>query len=89
LYTQKFLVECRYGIDCIMTKKEKKELALKLKFEIDAKKSKPQKKMISKEHMAQNNNRRQALQKAKSRQGDFFTGSRNKNKKPLQDNDPW
>ncbi len=72
-----------------MTKKEKRELALKLKLEIEGKKSKPQEEMMSKEHMAHNNRRRQALQKAKSRQGDFFTGSKYKSKKPLHDNDPW
>ncbi len=55
-----------------MTKKEKKELAMKLKAEIEAKKPKPEHEPMSKERMEQNNHRRQLLQKARSRKGGYY-----------------
>ncbi len=61
-----------------MTKKEKKELAMKLKAEIEAKKPKPEHEPMSKEHMEQNNHRRQLLQKARSRKGGYLSGTKYK-----------
>ena len=50
-----------------MTKKEKKELALKIKAEIEAKKPKPEKTgIISREQMERNNRVRYARGKAKT-----------------------
>ncbi|HYV95312.1 MAG TPA: hypothetical protein VE978_26285 [Chitinophagales bacterium] len=50
-----------------MTKKEKKELALQLKAEIDAKKPKPENtEIISKEKLKRGNEQRYANGKAKS-----------------------
>jgi hypothetical protein len=50
-----------------MTKKEKKELALKIKAEIEAKKPKPEKtEIISKEQMERNNHVRYSRAKART-----------------------
>ena len=49
-------INCLFQTDCIMTKKEKKEEALRLKAEIEARKPKPEKtEIISKEQMERNN----------------------------------
>jgi hypothetical protein len=70
-----------------MTKKEKKELAEKLKAEIIQKKEITTG-LPSKEHLAQNNHRRTLLQKAKSKKGNYLSGSKYKPHHPLLDPDP-
>ncbi len=73
-----------------MTKKEKKELAMKLKAEIEAKKPKPEHEPMPKEHMEQNNHRRQLLQKARSRKGGYLSGTKYKPpKKGHMDFEKW
>ena len=53
-----------------MTKKEKKEMALQIKAEIEARKPKPAKKEImTKEQMEKDNQRRRQQDKAKNRKG--------------------
>ena len=61
-----------------MTRKEKKEMALLLKAEIEAKKGALKKVITNEERQQQNNHRRALLQKAKSRKGDVFSGSKHK-----------
>ncbi|MBX7107030.1 MAG: hypothetical protein K1X61_00130 [Chitinophagales bacterium] len=73
-----------------MTKKEKKELALRLKAAIDAKKNAGKQEVNIIEKQARNNRRRQSLQKARSRKGDAATGSKHKPaKKNHFDTEPW
>ena len=51
-----------------MTKKEKKDLALKIKAETEARKPKAEKpEIISKEQLEKNNHKRNLLQKARNR----------------------
>ncbi len=73
-----------------MTKKEKKELTLKLKADIEAKKPMTVPESMSKEHMEQNNHRRQLLQKARSRKGGYLSGTKYKPpKNNHMDFDKW
>ena len=62
-----------------MTRKEKKEEALRLKKEIDDKKPKPEFNAMTKEHMAANNHRRDLLTKARNRKGTKIFKEVNKN----------
>lgn len=61
-----------------MTKKEKLALSLKIKAVLDLKKGIEKVPPSIAEKQAQNNRRRQMLQKAKSRKGDAGTGSKHK-----------
>lgn len=71
-----------------MTNKEKKELAAKLQAEIDAKKETKERMLID-EIQARHNHRMKLQDKARSRKGDYLSGSKYKTKKPLQDYDHW
>lgn len=77
-------------MDCIMTKREKRALALQLKAMLDEKKNAAKKDDTIEVKQVRNNRRRQALQKAKSRKGDAASGSKHK---PLKrshfDLEPW
>jgi len=61
-----------------MTKKEKKELALKLRAEIEAKKP-PKEKITPEERVKRNNHRRELLDKARNRKGSEPFKPKNKN----------
>lgn len=73
-----------------MTKKEKLALSLKIKAVLDLKKGIEKVIPSIAEKQAQNNRRRQMLQKAKSRKGDAVTGSKHKpQKKQDWDFEKW
>ena len=77
-------------MDCIMTKREKRELALQLKALLDEKRNAVKKEDTIEVKQARNNRRRQALQKAKSRKGDAASGTKHKSpKKSHFDTEPW
>lgn len=75
-------------MDCIMTKKEKRELALKLKAEINSKKIvQPKKELSEGERKLKKQQEIRTRDKAKNRSGKNVLGS--KNDKPSEHFDPW
>lgn len=61
-----------------MTKKEKKELALRIKAELLMKKGMTKVSVPIDEKQARNNRKRMMLQKSKMRRGDTYSGSKHK-----------
>ena len=61
-----------------MTKKEKKELALRIKAELLMKKGMTKVSVPIDEKQARNNRKRMMLQKSKMRRGDAYSGSKHK-----------
>ena len=73
-----------------MTKKEKKELALKLKAEIDAKHRGTKKAISGADLLKLNNHKRRLLDKAKNRSGDIAHGTKYRQpKKKDEDFEKW